>query len=173
MPGYGEKPTTMYGLGLNQSTLPGGEQLGDKLTVYDFANNGFKEVMLVQAYGSASVSLSANSVLKFISKGVVDMVSTAGDMVAGVNDVSSIGTANGAVGTGAIVAAGNYFYMTIRGAAKPLLDAGVAAGPLETGSVTAGQLKAWATTAGATFQQTNLISLAASGAGGATNAFIF
>jgi hypothetical protein len=97
-------------------------------------------------------------------------VSAAGDYCAGVNDVTGE-SPTVSVGTGVAITQGNYFFMTMRGSIRPLLDATVAVGPLQTGSATAGQLQAWATTAGATFQQTNLESLVASGAGGVTNCF--
>lgn len=153
------------------------QQLGSTQLVYDFANNDFRELMYVQMYASASANCSANAALKFVSEGVVDMVSAAGDICCGVNDVSGY-SANGlgtgvSYGTGTIINKGKYMWITIRGVANPLLDASVAAGPLETGSSTPGQLKAWATTAGATFQQTNLQSYSASGAGGATPIHIY
>lgn len=165
MAGSGYIPGKMYGIQLNQSTLPGGCEVGMMDLVYDFENGGPKEIMLVRADPSAGASLKANGALRFTSAGVVDMVSAAGQICNGVNDVSS-----GTIGTGSIIVAGNYFWMTVRGLVEPLLDAAVAEGPLATGSATTGQLVAW-TDGTVTFRQTNLQSLEASGAGGATLCF--
>lgn len=168
MAGSGYVPSKMYGLSLNQATLPGGSEVGMMDIVYDFDNNGWSEVMLVQAYASAAASLKINGALKFVTFGIVDMIAAgSNDIVAGVNDVSS-----GTPRTGVLIVAGNYFWMTVRGLCKPLLDAAVAKGPLQTGGATSGQLVAWATDAGATFKQTNLQSLVASGAGGATLCYL-
>jgi len=168
MAGSGFIPSTMYGLSYNQATLVAGMSVGMCDLIYDFNNGGYKEIMFVQAGPGIGASLKANAATKMITggatvAGVVDMVAAAGDFCSAVNDVSS-----GTIETGAIVVAGNYHWETVRGLIKPLEDAATAAGPLQTGSATSGQLQAWATSAGATFQQTNLRSLAASGAGGAT-----
>lgn len=158
--------TNMYGVGYNQDTLDAGMQVGDTLTVYDFAQFGFREVELVQA----AEQLSANSALAYTEAGVVELVDAASDVCSGVNDVSGYSPTSGVfLGTGAIVLINNFFYQTIRGNCNPLLDAAVAAlAPLQTGSATPGQLQAWAADAGATFKQTNMQALETSGAGGAT-----
>jgi hypothetical protein len=150
---------SIYGIvGFNQATLPTGSGmvLGHSTIIYDAANKGFREVMLVQAGGA----LTANQALKFSAAGTVVPTAAAGDIVQGVNDLSGA-----AMGTGAAVANGNYFYMTIRGCCNPLVAAGQAAGTKLMASGTAGQLTAWTS---AQFANTNLASLAASGAGGAT-----
>ncbi len=164
----GPAVTTLYGVGYNQDTLEGGMQLGMTLTVYDFANEGFKELMLVQA----SEQIRANGVVSFTETGIVEEVDAAGDMACGVNDVSAF-SSTVPLGTGAIVAADNYFFITTRGLINPLVDAGVAAlAMLATTSATPGQLAAWAD-GGATFAQTNLQALEASGAGGTTLAWMY
>lgn len=150
-------PGLIYGLGLNQSALPtgGGLQLGQNY-LYTDPNGGFKELQVVKGSGT----ITANQALKY-NDAVFTVVATGAvtDQVDGVNDVSS-----GTSGTGAAVTAGNFFLMTIRGNAKPLVAAGVAAGTVLGASAVAGQLAAWASPN----VMSRLKNLAASGGGGAT-----
>lgn len=154
----GEVPGLMYGIGLNQAALPtgGGVQLGQTYKYTD-PNGGFKELQIVKAGGN----IAANDALKF-SDSSFTVIPTAAvtDVVDGCNDVSS-----GTAGSGAAVANGNYFLMTIRGNVKPKVAAAQAAGALQATAVS-GQLTAWAA------NPTRIKSLAASGAGGPTAGYL-
>lgn len=118
MSGY--LPGLIYGLGLNQSSLPtgGGLQLGQTI-IYNVPDGGFGELMLVQA----GATITANKACKFenSSFSVIPTDATT-DICDGVNDVAS-----GTWGTGASISNDSYFLMTIRGICKPLIATGVSA----------------------------------------------
>lgn len=159
MSGY--LPGLMYGLSLNQSTLPtgGGLQLGQTI-LYNVPNGGFAELMLV----NAGATLAANKALKF-NNSSFSVIATAAttDICDGVNDVSS-----GTVGTGASVTSGNYFLMTIRGVCAPLVATGVTALDKLQCTATSGTLD---TLGAGTYTNMKALAGNASGSAAATTSF--
>lgn len=161
MSGY--VPGLIYGLSLNQSTLPtgGGLQVGQTI-LFNCPNGGFAELMLLLA----GAAIAANDAV-MISVGTTFTAiptAAAANTPDGVNDVSS-----GTIGTGAVVASGNYFLATIRGICKPKVAAGIAQGVSLICTVTAGTLGTWANTS----PDARVKLLTASGAGGATLSRLF
>lgn len=103
----------------------------------------------------ASGSIPVGGAVKVIGIDIVDATVAVTDVAAGFNDVS-----------GQVVPVGSYFFMNRHGFCKPLVAAGIAAGvnpgctvtPFTLGAAAAGLNK-------------NITLLAASGAGGQTNAY--
>lgn len=117
---------------------------------------GANILRLVQ-YNPAGVggSLAIGGAVKMISTDVVDGTSAVTESAIGFNDVS-----------GAVVPIGSYFWMNRHGFCKPLVAAGIAAG------VNPGCTATFATLGAAQAGlNKNITLLAASGAGGQTNAY--
>ena len=92
----------------------------------------------------------------------VDATTGTGTPIIGVNDQA------GTVHTGASIAAGTYFWMSCKGFCYPQVLTAQSANALLGPSGTAGSA-----TTRSTSQQSNILLCAASGAGGATLAYIF
>lgn len=111
-------------------------------------------LQFVQYNPSAGGNMPVGAACKMIGQYVVDQTAAQGDICIGCNDVS-----------GAVIPPGSYFWMNKIGLQKPLVAASVAAKTVLSASNTAGTLAAWQSGLSVP-QQSNIISLAASGGGG-------
>lgn len=145
---YSETYTSLTGTGL---------QVGRRETTPD----NLAEKMLV--LNDSGATIAANAAVSFIAASATSYEVAAADsdtdasLVIGVND-----------NVGGTVADNVYFWITVRGFATVLVNAGIVAGGLVAPSSTAGSLGAAGNT-----QQTNIQAIEASpGGGGATDVWI-
>lgn len=148
---------TVYGVSLNVSALPTGSGLivGQKAIL----PNG-KEVTLVQNNPSGA-TIAKNAALNLLNASFQCNATPATAntiVIQGCNDNAN-----------STIVVGNFFFMTERGLFVPLVAASVATQTMVNSSATIGTLAA--ASASTANQTTNIMSLAASGAGGATNCY--
>lgn len=164
LPTMTDNPANVY------ATLPGGSVTGNALGLtvgMRFqSSDDMKVYMFVQADAS-SLPINGACYLSTVTGAYplttafkVTPTSTANTQpIIGINDNS-----------GVIVTTGQYCWLTIYGRCTPLVAAAVATNTFVVSSATSGQLQA--ATAGTSIQA-NILTTTASGAGGATNCWMF